>query len=215
MFKKDSILYQVNIFSKLIGIILFLITIILLQNIALIVLLSIGLFIISKNYKYISIYSLITLLITILISFFPQILWISKMLVMINYIIIVNKITYVKDVRYLVEKTLYKFQNKKLTYNVLYKIYILKYMKKNYRKLNNLIDEYGLIKNYETIKFLHKKAYIKAKNEIEEVINIINLRFYNYSKERTYIDKPTWERWDNKYILVFLIILLFVIVYGR
>lgn len=215
MFSKDSILYQINIFSKVLGIIIFIISLVLLHNTALLVLLGIGLLILSSKYKYLFRYSIFMTLIVILSSFYPQIMWISKILIFINYIVVLSKVTYSKDLRYLLEKTLYKFQNKKITYKVLYLIYILKYMKKNYKILNGLIDEYGLKKDFSMYKFLHEQSYIKAKHEMEETTTMVDLRYYNISKTRTYNDKPTWERWDTKYLIFYVLVLIFIIVYGR
>lgn len=215
MFSKDSILFQVNIFSKVLGVIIFIIGLVLLHNPALLVLLGIGLLILSSKYKYLFRYSIFMTLIVILSSFYPHFLWISKILIFINYVLLLGKITYSKDLRYLLEKTLYKFQNKKITYKVLYYIYIFKYMKKNYKLLNQLINEYGLRKDFNLYKFLHEQAFIKSKNEMKETTTMVDLRFYNYSNKRTYIDKPTWERWDTKYLLFYILVLIFIIIYGR
>ena len=64
---------------------------------------------------------------------------------------------------------------------------------------------------------IKKKIQLKEKTkaELKDLMEINKLRFYNYSKERTYIEKPTWESWDTNYIVSHLIILLLTLFYGR
>ena len=153
MFSKDSILYQVNIISKFIGIILAFIGIMLLKIPGFIVLVSVILLSLSTAFKYTFRYSILSLAISIFSSFFPQILWISKTLIFINYLILVRKLTKTSDLRYILEVTLYKFQSKKITYRVLYIIYFFKYMKKNHKTLELLRNEYGIKKDWFYFRF--------------------------------------------------------------
>lgn len=214
MFNKDSILYQVNIISKFIGIILSLIGIIILKIPGFIVLISIVLLTLSTSFKYTFRYSIISLIISIIASFFPQILWISKILIFINYLILIKKLTKAVDLRYILEVTLYKFQSKKITYKVLYLIYFFKYLKLNHKTLSKLRDEYGIKKDWFYFKFSWKKAYQKTKYEMSEFLIMNNLRFYNLSSKRTYLEKPTWERWDTLYVLFHILLLVFITIYG-
>lgn len=214
MFNKDSILYQVNIISKFIGIILSLIGIVILKIPGFIVLISIVLLTLSISFKYTFRYSIISLIISIIASFFPQILWISKILIFINYLILIKKLTKAVDLRYILEVTLYKFQSKKITYKVLYFIYFFKYLKLNHKTLSKLRDEYGIKKDWFYFKFSWKKAYQKTKYEMSEFLIMNNLRFYNLSSKRTYLEKPTWERWDTLYVLFHMLLLVFITIYG-
>lgn len=214
MYSRDSILYQVNVVSKFIGIILALIGIILLKIPGFIVLISSILLVLSVQYKYTFRYSIITLIITIIASFYPQLLWISKILIFINYVILIKKLTSTNELRYILEVTLYKFQSKKITYRILYIIYFTKYLKNNHKTYVKLWDEYGLKKDSFYYKFTWKKAYHKTKHEMKEFIVMNDLRFYNSSPNRTYLERPTWERWDSGYVLFHLLILLFIIIYG-
>ena len=50
---------------------------------------------------------------------------------------------------------------------------------------------------------------------MKEFIMMNDLRFYNYSKERTYIEKITWERWDTKYLLFHILIFIVTFLLGR
>ena len=87
-------------------------------------------------------------------------------------------------------------------------------MKKNYKVLGVLRNEYGIKKDWFYLKFSWKKAYHKTKYEMKEFLTMNNLRFYNYSSKRTYLDKPTWERWDTGYLLFHILLLAFIIIYG-
>lgn len=214
MFSKDSILYQVNIISKFIGIFFALLGIILLRIPGFIVLLSVILLALSISFPYTFRYSIFSVIIALVASFFPQILWISKILIFINYLILVRKLTKANDLRYILEVTLYKFQSKKITYKILYMIYFFKYMKKNHKVLGILRDEYGIKKDWFYFKFSWKKAYQKTKYEMEEFIAMNNLRFYNFSSKRSYLERPTWERWDTGYVFFHLLLLIFIILYG-
>ena len=101
MFNKDSILYQVNIISKFISILLALIGIIILKIPGFIVLIGVILLVLSISFKYTFRYSIFSLIIALLASFFPQILWISKTLIFINYLVLVRKLTKASDLRYI------------------------------------------------------------------------------------------------------------------
>lgn len=214
MFNRDSILYQVNVISKMIGIILVILSLIFFKIPGFLVLISVILLILSYNFKYTFIYSIINLIIVIISSFYTPILWLSKLLIFINYLIIIKKVTSDTDLRYVLEVTLYKFNNKKITYHILYCIYFFKYIKKNYNLLVKLGEEYGIKKDWFYRRFSLRKSYQKSKQEMQELMVINSLRFYNYSSTRTYIEKPTWERWDSGYVIFHLILLLFAIIYG-
>lgn len=214
MFNKDSILYQVNVISKFIGVILLLISLMVLKTPGFVVLTSIILLSLSVSFRYTFRYSILSLLITILASFFPQIMWMSKIFIFINYLILIKKLTKAVDLRYILEVTLYKFQSKKITYRILYLIYFFKYLKLNHKVLSKLRDEYGIKKDLFYFKFSWKKAYQRTKYEMKEFLTMNNLRFYNLSSKRTYVEQPTWERWDTGYVLFHILLLIFIIIYG-
>ena len=93
MFNRDSILYQVNVISKMIGIILVILSLIFFKIPGFLVLISVILLILSYNFKYTFIYSIINLIIVIISSFYTPILWLSKLLIFINYLIIIKKVS--------------------------------------------------------------------------------------------------------------------------
>lgn len=214
MFKRDSILHDVNIISKTISAVIALLGLIFLHSSALIVLISVVLFFLAHEFKILSKISVIGILFAVLATFFPQWLWIPKCLTFIIYLSLVKKITASQELRYALEVTLYKFQSKKITYHILYIIYFFRYLKKNMVLLDNLREDYGMDKDWFYIRFSLKKAYSKTKYELRDLMEINKLRFYNYSSSRTYIEKPTWEKWDTQYLLAHLVSFLFILIYG-
>ena len=153
---------------------------------------------------------------SILSIFFPQILWITKIGILIIYTVLLKKVTQTVELRYVLESTLYRFQSKKITYKILYAIYFIKYFKKNIERMLVLKDDYSMPLNYKLIKFIIKHAYNKTKNQMEIFIEVNKLRFYNDSKNRTYIEKKeTWESWDTNYLIAHIIIMLLTVFYGR
>ena len=83
------------------------------------------------------------------------------------------------------------------------------------RILDRLRDEYGMARDFFYTRFSLKKAWKKTKYEMKEMIVMNDLRFYNYSKQRTYTEKPKWERWDTKFLFVHIMLSTLLIVFGR
>ncbi len=214
MFKKDSLLYEVNIISKLISSLLVIVSLLFLHSSALIVLISVVLCFLSLEFKFISKVGIFGVLLSILTTFYPQFMGITKFIIFMEYIMLIKKVTDSSELRYILEVTLYKFQSKKITYHILYIIYFFRYLKKNMRLLDNLREDYAIEKDFFYIRFSLKKAYAKTKHEIRDLMEINQLRFYNYTSKRTYIEKPTWEKWDTNYLLFHIAVLVFMIIYG-
>ena len=139
---------------------------------------------------------------------------IAKLITILVYILIIKKITNSQELRYVLEVTLYKFQSKKITFHILYFMYFFKYLKKNIKLMNNLREDYGMEKDWNYRKFALKKAYDKTKYEIKELMMMNEIRFYNYSSTRTYIEKTNWESWDTKYLMFHILVFIFILIYG-
>lgn len=83
------------------------------------------------------------------------------------------------------------------------------------RILDRLRDEYGMARDFFYIRFTLKKAWKKTKYEMKELITMNDLRFYNFSNKRTYVEKPRWESWDTKYLFVHIVLGVLFYIYGR
>ncbi len=216
MFNKNSIIKEVNIINKLVCYLLVLIALIICREPIFIVFVNLTLLIITRQYPKLFKTNLVIMFLSILSIFFPQILWITKIGILIIYTVLLKKVTQTVELRYVLESTLYRFQSKKITYKILYAIYFIKYFKKNIERMLVLKDDYSMPLNYKLIKFIIKHAYNKTKNQVEIFIEVNKLRFYNDSKNRTYIEKKeTWESWDTNYLIAHIIIILLTVFYGR
>ncbi len=215
MFKSNSIVYDINIICKVICTLFMLLSIILLKVPSVLVFLGIFFLGIGLEFRKISILSIIGILFSILATFYHSIFWLPKMILFITYLCLLKKITKAPELRYVLEVTLYKFQSKKVTFRILYMIYFFKQLRKNMRILDRLRDEYGMARDFFYLRFTFKKAWKKTKYEMKDLITMNDLRFYNYSKDRTYTEKPKWERWDTKYLLVHMLILIVFYAFGR
>lgn len=215
MFKKDSIFYDINSICKMICVLILLIAFLLLKQPPFLVFIGIFLWVISLEFKKTSILSMVGILLSIVASFYPQFLWIPKILLFCIYLSLVKKLTNPTQLRYMLEVTLYKFQSKKITFHILYLIYFFRHIKENMKVLDRLREEYGMRKDLFYFCFSLKKAWKKSKYEMNDLITMNSIRFYNYSKKRTYVEKPTWERWDTKYLLFHIMIFIVIYMYGR
>ncbi|MDD6224133.1 MAG: hypothetical protein PUB18_03940 [bacterium] len=212
MFSKDSILYQLNVVSKIIALMMMIISIILAKMPILMIIIALILLYLAFNFKYLLIYSLLILVLSISNIFYPLPMWIIKILMIFGYVVLVKKCTSSDELKYLLEVTIYKWKHKKITYYFLYQIYFFDHMRQNIEMLKKLKEEYGMPKKWS--KFIIKKSYQKTKYGMQELMMINNLRFYNNSSKRTYLERQTWEIWDSIYLFLHTIFLIFIIMYG-
>ena len=215
MFNESSIIKEVNVINKFICYILVVICLLVCSKPLFLLFINLFLLLITKQYPNLfktNIINTITLLIS---NIFPHFLWITKFLTLVIYTILLKKVTKASELRYILESTLYRFQSKKITYRILYIIYFIKYYKNNIKKMLILKDDYKMNINYKLIKFIIQKAYQKTKIQLNSLMDINKLRFYNYSNVRTYIEKITWESWDTNYLISHIIIFLLTLFYGR
>lgn len=215
MFNETSIIKEVNIVNKFICYILVIISLILVKDPVFMVFVN-GIFLLlSKNDKKIFIINILMAIFSFTVIFNPQFLWISKLFFLGLYTVLLKKVTELKDLRYVLENTLYKFKNKEITYKFFYYIYFLKNFKKSFNRMLLLSDDYDMKISPKFLWFVVKQSYNKAKLEKTNFEEINKMRFYNYSSTRTYIEENTWESWDTTYLICYIIILLIVIFYGR
>ena len=215
MFNTDSIIKEVNILNKLLCYFIVLISLFIVKEPIFIVLVNLFLLIITKQYPKLLKTNIFNILVSLLAIIFPQILWITKIIIIVIYTILLKKVTKAIELRYVLESTLYRFQQKQITYRILYAIYFGKYFKNNVKRLVILKDDYELKCNIKLIVFIIKQSYNKTKEQMKEFMQINKLRFYNDSKERTYIEKNSWESWDTNYFIIHIIIFLLTCFYGR
>lgn len=216
MFNNNSIINEVNVINKLVCYLLVVLALIICKQPIFMMFVGLTLLIITRQYRRLFKTNLIVMILSLLAIFFPQILWITKLIILIIYTILLKKVTKTIELRYLLESTLYRFQTKRITYRILYIVYFIKYFKQNIKKMLLLKDDYSMKLNSKLIKFIIKNSYYKTKNQMETFIEVNKLRFYNDSKNKTYIEKKEiWESWDTNYLVFHIIILLLTCFYGR
>ena len=215
MFNDTSIIKEVNILNKVICYLLVILILIICKDNLYIILSNIFLLLITKQYIKLFKFNIIVTFLILLNLFFPHFLWIIKLCVLIIYTILLSKVTKLSELRYVIEVTLYRFKNKKITYKLFYSIYFIKNFKKYIKRMIILKDDYSIPLSFKFIIFILKQAYIKAKNDKKDFIIINNKRFYNISSNRTYIDKIRWESWDTNYLICHIVILIITFFYGR
>lgn len=215
MFSDTSIIKDVNIINKTICYLLVIIMTIICKQTLFTLFVDIFFLLITKQYKYLFRFNIITTILIIINLFYPHFLWIIKLFLLIIYTILLSKVTKLVESRYVLEKTLYRFKNKKITYRLFYIIYFLKNFKKHFKRMLILKDDYEIKLTPRFLLFIIKQSFIKASNSKKEFLEINDIRFYNISDRRSYIDKISWESWDTIYLLSHLIILVITIFYGR
>lgn len=215
MFKDNSILKDVNIFNKLFCFILSLVAIILCRQILLLIFINLTFILFTKPYKKLLITNIINILLLIPIYFYPQLMWINKIIIFILYTVLLKKVTKVNDLRFILESTLYRFQTKRITYYILYGMYFTKYYLENIKYFMVLKDDYEIKLNIKFLIFIIKKSFNKTKLQLTELMEINRLRFYNYSNKRTYIEKNKWESWDTTFLVSHIIVFFLILFYGR
>ena len=215
MFNDTSIIKEVNILNKALCYILVLVMLIVGKDSIFILLMDIFFLLLTKNYKRVFIANIILTGLVVLNIFFPHFLWIIKIFFLLLYTILLSKVTNSLELRYVIEVTLYRFKNKKITYRLFYLIYFIKNFNKNIRRMLVLKDDYLIKLNIAFLIFIIKESYLKAKSSKKEFVEVNSMRFYNYSENRTYIEKLSWESWDNTYLVSHIIILLITFFYGR
>ena len=215
MFSDTSILKDVNILNKVLCYILVLVMLIVGKDPIYILIVDLFFLLLTKSYNKIFISNIILTILVVLNIFFPHFLWIIKIYILILYTLLLKKVTKLSELRYVIEVTLYRFKNKKITYKLFYIIYFLKNFNRSIKRMLVLKDDYLIKPDYKFISFILKQSYLKAKRSKEEFVAINSMRFYNYSEKRSYIEKIMWESWDNTYIVSHLIILILTFFYGR
>ena len=215
MFSDTSILKEVNILNKFICFLMVITMFIVIKDITFLIVIDSFFLLMTKEYKNIFIYNNIITLFLILSIFYSPLLWINKIMLLVLYLIMLKKVTKSSELRYLIEVSLYRFKNKKITYRLFYFIYFIKNFKEHFKRMLVLKDDYLIRLNPKFLMFIIKESYKSAKRKRKDFIEINSMRFYNYSSNRTYIEKNTWESWDSTYLITHIIILVITFIYGR
>ena len=215
MFNDTSIIKEVNILNKVFCYILVLVMLIIGKEPIYVLIVDMFFLLLTKSFRKMFVTNILLSILAILNIFYPHFLWIIKILFLVLYTLLLKKVTKLSELRYVIEVTLYRFKNKKITYKLFYCIYFIKSFNKNIKRMLVLKDDYLIKLNPKFLLFIIKESYLKAKASKKEFVVVNSMRFYNYSEKRTYIEKVTWESWDNTYLISHVIIFILTFFYGR
>ena len=147
---KHTLLDSVNIFCKAIALYFFTISIIFIQDSVFFMIVSFFFFALLHRHRYTGMMSLIATLISIVAIFYPQLLWISKILILIVYVCLLTRFIHAPMIKYIFEKTFYRFQSRSFTTFIVTIIYFPGLLKKNWCKIDSV----------------QKKLWIERKEEL-------------------------------------------------
>ena len=208
MFKKGYLLNLVNIYSKFYGLLIFILSLFILNNKYLALIISILLVIATTKRRHLIIVSLISVLLSIINLLYPHLLWIIKICFLIIYLAFLSDIVDVASVKKLYEVSLYKYKNRFIMKAYLSFVYFLSTFKKNFIKLDKPRKEYGLVTRFGYTTRLVIKSYHVSKSELKNILLYHKLRFYNIEDRRESIDKIEVRKYDHYYIVVHIAVLL-------
>lgn len=211
MYNKESVIFDINMITKLISYILFIILDIINNNIFLFLLIEIIILIEARKEKWFLNFNKISVIFFLICLFLPELLIIPKILIIVSYTYLLTKVVNINQLRYLIEISFYKYKNNKLTKLFLSIMYYFKYIKVYIKKYINIQKEHGFHYEYNHILYTIKKANQLASNKIKKLIQINEIRFYNYHNKKTYLEEIEFEFWDYIYLIIHFLLLIIAV----
>ena len=201
-------LENLNLFAKLIGLILIALSIFFVDNPLLVfclIALSILFSFLVRNYEGLQL-SIILIVISMFYYLHPFLLVFVKLLLLYVFTLIVKSMTNNNEKRYIIDKVIYHNKSASAT-----KFYLNSCFK-NKKFCQNMLsyDSIDKITRRKYSKYIVKQAEIKTEYDLQDIYYRHKLSFYKMdSKKTTFLDMK-WNMWDN----IFLVstIALFVVV---
>lgn len=215
MYNGESIIYDINMITKLVCYLLFAILMLITNNIFVLILVSAITIIETTDNKYFFYLNIISGIMILIGCFFSSILFIPKIILFLTYTYLLTKVTNLGQLRYLIEITFYKYKNNKLTKLFLMIMYYFKYIKIYILKYVNLRKSYGFSPSLWYTKFSLENANKLTIIKIKELVKINEIRFYNYHSKKTYLEKIKFESWDYIYLSIHTLLVIISILARR
>lgn len=215
MYNKESIIFDINMITKLLCYILFTSLIVINNNITFFILIEIIILIESRNEEIFFKYNILSICVFLFGILKPEILFVPKIFLLISYTYLLTKVVNIGQLRYLIEISFYKYKNNKLTKLFLMIMYYFKYIKVYINKYIDLRKSYGFQSSYWYTLFTIKQANRLTRTKIKELVKINEIRFYNYYNKKTYLEKIRFESWDYIYLSIHIILLVISILVRR
>lgn len=205
-----NILQSANIITKYLCLILFIISIVLVNNPYLLLILLTTLLIINYQNKMVVKILLITILFSIL-NIFININFIIKLFIILGYGYSIKKIISFNENRLLIEKIFYKNRNNYLLKISIYILYLPRIFKNSLLAFKTRQEEMGLKEKSQVNYQLTLRAYRHTKAMMKKIMVVHNIRFYNSSASKT-LEKIAFDVWDKIYITVHLIVFVLALI---
>ena len=201
-------LKDLNLFAKLIGLILIILSIFFVDRPLLVfclIGLSVVLSVLVKNYESLQL-SIILIVISMFYYLHSFLLLVVKLLLLYIFSQIIKSMTNNNEKRYIVDKVLYK--DKSITTTRFY----LNSCFKNKKFSQNMLayDSIDRLTRRKYSNYIVKQAEIKTEYDLQDIYYRHKLSFYKLGNKKTTILDMKWSMWDN----IFLIgtVILFVLV---
>jgi len=198
-----------NLFSKLIGTIILVISIILVNNVYLVfALIGVSIFLsyILNNFESLQL-SIILIVISMFYYAHPFLLIIVKLIMLYTLFLIVKDVTYDKEKMCFMDFVFYKNKSKlvnKIYFNTCFKT----------KLFNKNMNEFNDIDNYERRKYsayIVKQAEMKTHYDLQDISYRNKLSFYKFYNKKTTILNMKWQFRDFTIIIISVLIFLFVL----
>lgn len=212
MYNKESIIFDINMITKLICYTLFILLVIINNNTFIFLLIEILILIESRKEEYFFKFNIISVIILLISLSLPNLLFIPKIVILTSYTYLLTKVININQLRYLIEMSFYKHRNNKITKLFLETIYYFKYLKLYMKKYITLENEYAFQLSY---RYKVHKANKLTRSKTRELIKINEIRFYNYYNKKTYLEKIEFESWDYMYLIIHIILLTISVIIRR
>ena len=202
-------LENLNLFAKLIGLILIVLSILFVDR-PLLVFSLIGLNIllsfILKNYESLQL-SIILVVISMFYYLHPFLLVIVKLLLLYSFYLIIRNMTNNNEKRYIIDKVLYKDKSIKST-----KFYLNSCFK-NKKFSQNMwsFDSIDKLTRRKYSSYIVKEAEKKTSYDLQDIYYRHKLSFYKIDDNKTTILDMKWDIWDSVFLLIAIILFVLVL----
>lgn len=204
-------LRNLNLYSKLIGFFLLMLSIIMVENVCLVFIL-IGLSIILssmlKNFESLQL-SIILIVVSMFYYLHPFLLIIVKLILLYVFYLMAKDMANKKEKMYLVDKLFYRSKHKQsmdLYLNTCFK-------NKCFNKNLNVYDDIDKCTRRKYSNYIVKQAEIKTSYDLQNINYRNKLSFYKYYNKKTTILNTNWGSADNTVLMISVLLFVLVLIY--
>ena len=204
-------LNELNLFSKLIGIVLMMLSILFVENVYLVfTLIGISIFVsyVLRNFEALQL-SIILIVISMFYYAHPFLLIFVKLIMLYVFYLIVKNLTYNKEKMYLIDKLFYRLKNRSI---------VNWYLESCYKKkcFNNNMKVFDDINKYTRRKYSNyivKQANIKTNYDLQDINYRNRLSYYKFYNKKTTMLNMKWDKLDSFILFGTALIMILVLIY--